>query len=469
MNRIVGALAALAAALAASGCAMLEPALPEANPGIPAQWSASAALPAAGAMPIAGVADVGWRDFFADPKLAQLIAKALETNRDLRVAVLNVERARALYRIQRADRVPSVGVAGALVRTGGDHRDVSDAYTVYLGITEFEIDLFGRVRNLGQAALEQYFGQEEARRGAQLSLVAEVANAYLALAADREQLRVAQATLANQEAAFGLTQKRHELGAVSGLELNQARTTVETVRADAARFGGLAANDANALALLVGAPVDESLLPAGFATPVSVLEAVPAGLPSEVLLRRPDVLRAEHALRAANANIGAARAAFFPSIKLTGAVGTASDELSGLFRGGSFAWSVMPSIQVPIFQGGRLAASLDAATADRDIALAQYEKAIQAGFREVADALVLSRALAEQRRAQESLVEAAANADRLSRSRYEAGRDSYLVLLDAQRTLYAAQQGLVATRRAEQANRVTLYKALGGGWKERSP
>jgi len=468
MSRNFGTLAAFAAALAASGCAMLEPALPEANPGIPAQWAGSTAPPAVGAMPVAGVADVGWRDFFTDPKLAQLIAKALETNRDLRVAVLNVERARALYRIQRADRVPSVGVAGALVRTGGDHRDVSDAYSVNLGITEFEIDLFGRVRNLSQAALEQYFGQEEARRGAQLSLVAEVANAYLALAADREQLRVAQATLANQEAAFGLTQKRHELGAVSGLELNQARTTVETARADAARFGGLAANDANALALLVGAPVDESLLPAGFATPVSVLEAVPAGLASEVLLRRPDVLRAEHALRAANANIGAARAAFFPSIKLTGAVGTASDELSGLFRGGSFAWSVMPSIQVPIFQGGRLAANLDAATADRDIALAQYEKAIQAGFREVADALVLSRALAEQRRAQESLVEAAANADRLSRSRYEAGRDSYLVLLDAQRTLYAAQQGLVATRRAEQANRVTLYKALGGGWKERS-
>ena len=469
MNRALRTPATIAAALLASACATLEPALPGASPAIPAQWPSSTTVAANAATPIASVAEVGWRDFFVDPKLAQLIARALENNRDLRVAVLNVERARALHRVQRADRVPSVGVAGTLTRSGGDHRDVADAYAVDLGITGFEIDLFGRVRNLDQAALEQYFAQEETRRSAQLSLVAEVANAYLAAAADRELLRVARATQDNQDAAYRLTQRRHELGAVSGLELNQARTTVETARADAARYAGQVAKDANALALLVGGPIEEAQLPDGFTAALSGLEPVPAGMPSEVLLRRPDVLRAEHSLRAANANIGAARAAFFPRISLTGAVGTASDELSGLFKGGSFAWSVMPSIVVPIFQGGRLLANLDVAKADRDIALAQYEKSIQAGFREAADALALSGTLAEQRAAQESLVEASANADRLSRARYEAGRDSYLAMLDAQRSLYAAQQGLVATRLAEQGNRVTLYKVLGGGWRERNP
>ncbi|HEX4944609.1 MAG TPA: efflux transporter outer membrane subunit [Usitatibacteraceae bacterium] len=469
MNRITRMPIALAAALLASACATLEPALPEAIPSIPAQWPSSSTVATAPATPITGIADVGWRDFFVDPRLAQLIARSLENNRDLRVAVLNVERARGLYRIQRAARVPSVGVAGTLTRSGGDHRDVNDAYAVSLGITEFELDLFGRVRNLSQAALEQYFAQEEARRSAQLSLVAEVANAYLTLAADQELMRVAQATREIEDAAYRLTQKRHEIGAVSGLELNQARLSVETARADAARFAGQVAKDANALALLVGAPVEPDLLPEDFDRHLSGLQALPAGLPSEVLLRRPDVLQAEHALRAANANIGAARAAFFPSIRLTGAVGTASDELSGLFRSGSFAWSVLPRIDVPIFQGGRLVANLDVARADRDIALALYEKSIQAGFREAADALSLVGTLAEQRLAQESLLDAASQADRLSRSRYEAGRDSYLVLLDAQRTLYAARQGLVATRLAEQANRVTLYKVLGGGWKERNP
>lgn len=469
MNRTARIPILAAAALLASACATLEPELPRANPAIPAQWPESPTPASGAATPVNGVADVGWRDFFVDPKLAQLIARSLENNRDLRVAVLNVERARALYRIQRADRVPSVGAAATLTRTGGDNLAVNDAYGVNIGISMFELDLFGRVRNLSQAALERYFAQQEARRSAHLSLVAEVANAYLTLAADGELLRVAQATLESQETAYRLTHKRHESGAVSGLELNQARTTVETARADASRYAGQVGKDANALSLLVGAPLEPALLPEGFATHLSDLEAVPAGLPSEVLLRRPDVLQAEHALRAANANIGAARAAFFPSIRLTGSAGSASDELSGLFKGGSFVWSVAPRIDVPIFQGGRLFANLDVSKADRDIALALYEKSIQTGFREVADALSLGSALAGQRMALESLVEAATNADRLSRSRYEAGRDSYLVLLDAQRTLYAAQQALVSARLAEQANRVTLYKVLGGGWKERNP
>jgi multidrug efflux system outer membrane protein len=335
-------------------------------------------------------------------------------------------------------------------------------------VTGFELDLFGRVRNLSEAALRQFFATEEARRAAQIALVAEVANAWLTHAADRELLEVAKATLASEEASLGLAQKRYELGAVSRLDFAQSRTGVETARADVSRFEGQVARDTNALQLLVGAPLDNARLPEGFGPgQVAGLAALPQGLPSEVLLRRPDVREAEELLRSANADIGAARAAFFPSITLTGSIGTASSELSGLFGGGSFAWSFIPRVNIPIFQAGRLGAQLGAAQATRDIALAQYERSIQAGFREVADALALARTLAAQREAQEALLQAATEAHDLSQARYKAGRDSYLLLLVQQRTLYAAQQALVATRLQEQANRVALYKALGGGWKER--
>lgn len=468
MTKRVMSAVALATALFAGGCGLLEPKLPEAAPAIRAEWPIppTAAAPDPGMPPV--TADIGWRDFILDPKLEEVIGRALANNRDLRVAVLNVERARALYRIQRADRVPSIDARASLVRTGGD-APVTETYTASLGITEFELDLFGRVRSLSEAALQRYFSQEENRLSAQLSLVAEVANAYLTLAADQEQLRVVQSTLKTREEFHGLTQKRYELGAVSALDLNQSRTQLEVARADVARLSGQVAQDEHALDLLVGAPVPPELLPAAFDAPVTGLAALPAGLPSEVLLRRPDVLAAEHLLRAANANIGAARAAFFPSIRLTGAIGSASDELSGLFDSGTGVWSVVPQVSLPIFQGGRLRAGLAAARVDRDIALAQYEKAIQAGFREVADALALTATLADQRAALEATVEAAIEADRLSRARYEAGRDSFFVLLDAQRTMYLAQQALVVTRLAEQANRVTLYKVLGGGWRENGP
>jgi len=466
------AVTALLLAAFLAGCASLEPKLPEARPEIAREWPlppTTSAVPASAGPGAAGrdidsFADIGWRDFFADPKLEQLIASALEHNRDLRVAVLNVQRAQALYRVQRSERVPAVGASASMARYGGGNAALPDVYSVGIGITDFELDLFGRVRNLSEAALQQYFAQEETRRSAQLALVGEVASAYLTLAADRELLRVAQATLENQEAAYGLTVKRHDYGAVSGLDLSQARTTVESARADEARYAGQVAQDTDALVLLVGTQVDPALLPEGL-TAVSVIAPVPAGLPSEVLLRRPDVIAAEHTLRAANANIGAARAAFFPAIQLTGSVGTASQQLSGLFRSGSFAWSFTPGITLPIFQGGRLRANLDVTKSERDIALAQYEKSIQSGFREVADALALSRTLAARVAAQQALLAAAAEADKLSQARYDAGRDSYLVLLDSQRALYAARQGLVAARLAEQANRVALYKVLGGGWK----
>ena len=460
----------LATAALVAGCGVLEPRLPEAQPGIRTDWPAvPPSAPAPAGEPAASAADIGWRDFVTEPKLEEVIALALANNRDLRVAVLNVERARAQYRIQRADRVPSVDASASLLRTGGDDRPVTETYAASLGVTEFELDLFGRVRNLSEAALQRYFAQEENRRSAQLALVAEVANAWLTLAADQEQLRVVQSTLETREQYYALTAKRYEFGAVSALDLSQARTQVEAARADVARYAGQVAQDGNALELLVGAPLPPELQPSSFDESATGVAPLPAGLPSEVLLRRPDVLAAEHLLRAANANIGAARAAFFPSIRLTGTTGSVSDELSGLFDSGTGVWTFAPQVIVPIFQGGRLRAGLAAARADRDIALAQYEKSIQAGFREVADALALTATLAEQRVAREATVDAAAEADRLSRARYEAGRDSYLVLLEAQRTLYLAQQALVITRLAEQSNRVTLYKALGGGWKETGP
>jgi multidrug efflux system outer membrane protein len=477
MNKPMLSSLALAIALLVSGCANLEPKLPAANPTIPADWplppttaadKTTQQVNASGAAAAEhAVADIGWRDFFTDPKLKELIARALDNNRDLRVAVLNVERARALYNVQRADQFPSVGATAALNRSGGNVATPGSVYTASVGAS-FELDLFGRVRNLSDAALQQFFAQEEARRSAQLSLIGEIAGTYLSLAADLESQRIAQATLESQQTGYDLIAKRHQLGAVSALDLAQAQTTVESARADVARYAGLVATDINALRLLVGAPIDNDLLPKGFDLAVSGIAPLPAQLPSQVLLRRPDVQQAEHLLRSANANIGAARAAFFPTISLTGSIGTASTDLSNLFSAGTKIWSFAPQISMPIFQAGRLNANLGGAKADRDIALAQYEKSIQAGFREVADALALTRTLADRRTAQQALVDASTRAHQLSKARYDRGSDSYLNLLDAQRNLYTAQQGLVTSQLAEQANRITLYKVLGGGWMENS-
>ena len=458
MNKTLGL--ALAIALAGTGCATLEPRLPEAQPQIPQSWP----VPENGITPTAGaVGEVGWRDVLVDPRLERVVAQALENNRDLRVAMLNVERARAQYRIQRAERVPAVGANVAMERTGGD-APTTDSFTASAGLASFELDLFGRVRNLSEAALQQYFAQEENRRAAQISLISTVANAWMALAADQSLLAIAEDTLRAQEASLRLTERRHELGAVSGLVLAQAQTQVETARADQARYRGQVEQDRHALDLLAGSPVPAGDLPQGFDDGLVAMTALPGGVPSDLLLRRPDIQAGEHALRSANANIGAARAAFFPSIKLTGAAGSMSGEFSSLFDGGTRFWRFAPQISIPIFQGGALKANLGVATANRDIALANYEKAIQTGFREVADAISLSRTLADQRAAAERLLTAAQRAEQLSKARYDAGYDSYLTLLDAQRTRYAAQQGLVAARLAEQANRMTLYSAMGGGW-----
>ncbi len=465
MRKPMMASLALAVSLVLSGCSTLEPRSTEVAPAIPSQWPA-AVTAGAPATSTAEVADIGWRDFFVDPRLQAVITQSLENNRDLRVAVLNVERARAQYRIQRADRVPAVGVQGQMTRSGGD-APVTEQFSANLGVVEFELDLFGRVRNLSQAALQQYFAEAANRRSAQLSLVAEVANAWLTLGADSEQLRIAQATLATYEDSLRLTEARRELGGASALELSQTRTLVETARTDVARFAGQVAQDRNALVLLAGGPVDATLLPQAEVTEVASVRPLPAGMPGDVLLRRPDVMAAEHVLLSANANIGAARAAFFPSISLTGSIGSASSELSGLFDSGTRVWSFIPKLNLPIFQGGKLRANLGMATADRDIALAQYERAIQSGFREAADALALNESLDAQLSSQQALVAAAEQAQRLSQARYDAGLDSFLTLLDARRTAYTARQSLVSTQLAQQSNQVALYKVLGGGWHER--
>ena len=472
MNSFLRPGVALATLLFVAGCGILEPELPEADPSIEVEWPLPPTAPDAqkianDAEPSAAtnVYAIGWHDFFTDSRLEELIGLALDNNRDLRVAVLNVARARAVYRIQRADRVPSLDVTGTMTRAGGDNNVLPDeSYSVDLGVAAYELDLFGRVRNLSEAALREYLAQEEVARSAQLSLVAEVANAYLTLISDRELRRLSEAALRNREEQLALTEKRFEMGAASSLEVSQAEIEVETARADVWRFAGQVARDVNALTLLTGAPLDPAVVIGEFDLAVSGIDALPAELPSEVLLRRPDVLAAEYRLRSASASIGAARAAFFPSITLTGSVGTASDELSDLFSSGTDVWSFIPQVNLPIFQGGRLKGNLDVSKVDRDIALAAYERSIQAGFREVADALALTHTLSQERASREALVAAATRADELSRIRYEAGSDSYLVLLDSQRTLYDSQQALVATELEEQANRVTLYKVLGGGW-----
>ncbi|WP_303636806.1 multidrug efflux RND transporter outer membrane subunit SmeF [Stenotrophomonas tuberculopleuritidis] len=451
----------IAAALALAGCSTLVPKDTAVAPAIPAQWPAEAAQGE-----VADAAAVGWRDFFTDPRLQQVIGQALDHNRDLRVAVLNVEKARGQYRVQRADRVPGVALTGQMDRRGGDV-PVTEQFTAGVGVAEFELDLFGRVRNLSEAALQQYFAVAANRRNAQLSLVAETATAWLTYGADQQQLAISEATLKSYEDSLRLAEARHERGGSSGLELSQTRTLVETARTDAARLRGQLAQDRNALALLAGGQIDPSLLPDTLAPQLQALAPPPAGLPSDVLLQRPDIMAAEHQLLAANANIGAARAAFFPSIRLTGSVGSSSGELSGLFDSGTRVWSFLPTITLPIFQGGKLRANLAVANADRDIALAQYEKAIQSGFRETADALALNVSLDEQVASQQRLVDAAEQANRLSQARYDAGLDSFVTLLDARRTAYSAQQTQLQAQLAQQSNRITLYKVLGGGWHER--
>jgi multidrug efflux system outer membrane protein len=423
----------------------------------------------------ADAADIRWRDFFADPVLKKLVELSLKNNRDLRVATLTVEQYAAEYRIQRANLYPTVDAGGSYTRSrsleifpeGGSLRTTSaiyNQYSVSVGTTSYEVDLFGRVRSLNQQALEQYFASDENRRSAQITLVAEVATQYLTLLEDKDQLELARKTLASVQESYRLNKKGFDLGTVSELDLSTAIAQVQTANVSIYNYQRLVAQAENYLALLVGAPLPADL-PSGQSLPSQdTLADLPAGLSSDLIARRPDILSAEHTLLAANANIGAARAAFFPAITLTGSGGYTSLQLSQLFNNASFVWSFSPQISVPIFDAGSNQATLDAAVVSKRIEVANYEKAIQTGFREVSDALVARDRYTFQVAAQEALVAAEQRRYDLSNLRYRQGVDSYLTVLTAQQDLYNAQSGLITTRTDRLGNLITLYKALGGGW-----
>ncbi len=480
------ALAAVAAAVL-SGCAMIpayeRPPLP-----VAAEWPAGAAAPALAGVPATPLAaDIPWADFVGDARLRELIALSLANNRDLRMATLRIEQVRAQYQIRAADQLPSVGIAAAGNRQPDGSGGIASAYSVGLAMSSWEIDFFGRLASLKEAALAEYLATEEAQRAAQTSLVAAVASTWLGLQASEELLALTQRTLATREDSLRLSRLRFDQGATSALDLRQAESLAEAARSALAQQRRQRALDLNALALLVGQSPPAALLPAAqpvapeaaaaqgsgpIAVPaspalgVSMLREVPAGLPSDLLTRRADIRQAEQQLIAANANIGAARAAFFPRISLTAGVGTASSDLSGLFKDGSWGFTLAPQALLPIFDAGRNRANLDAAWTGREIAVAQYEKAIQTAFREVADALAGHATLGDQLAAQQRQAQAEAERFRLAELRYRNGVASYLDVLDAQRSLFATQQALAQTRLAQQQNQVALYKALGGGWVE---
>ncbi len=413
---------------------------------------------------------VGWRDFFADPKLKTVIEQALANNRDLRIAVADIAAARAQYHVQRAGLFPTLGAqaSATYARTPAEVAGTSSAvnerlYSLTAGASAYQFDLFGKVRSLTRAAQEQYFATREARDAAQITLVSEVAADYLTYGSDRALLQIAQDTLASSSESLSVIRRRVADGIGSQLDISQAQTTVQQARFDVARLTTQTAQDRNALELVIGAPVAEDLLPAGLGEPVVVLDRLPEAVSSAVLLQRPDVLQAEDQLRAANADIGAARAAFFPNIALTGSGGVTSLALSTLFKGAAGTWTFAPTVSQTLFDAGASRGNLAYAKAQRDVGLATYEKAIQTAFREVADALAERGTIDEQLAAQQGLTDAAADSLRLSTARYERGSDTYLNVLVAQRTLYAAQQSLVATQLAKQSNLVTLYAVLGGG------
>lgn len=421
-------------------------------------------------------AEIGWRDFYSEPVLQQLIALSLEHNRDLRAAILNIEAARAQYGIRRADELPTIGAGASATRqrvpadlSPSGRSAISEQYQVDIGVTGFELDFFGRVRSLRDAALAEYLATEEARRAAQIGLVAQVAGTWLSHQSAAEQIALLERTISSRESSLALVRLRYDSGVASELDLRQAEGLLEGAKAELAEARRIGLQSRNALELLVGRPLDDAQLRGATSLDrVGLGPALAAGLPSELLARRPDIVAVEQRLRAANANIGAARAAFFPRIALTGALGTASSDLSGLFGGGSGIWRFVPQISLPIFDGGRNQASLDLAEVRRDIAVVDYERAVQSAFREVADALAARSTIDDRIRALRAQAAAAARSVELAELRYRSGVDSQLQWLDAQRSQLAVEQGLLAARTAELANRIELYKVLGGGWTERS-
>ncbi|MDB5931809.1 MAG: efflux system, outer rane lipoprotein NodT [Polaromonas sp.] len=465
-------LLALGAAMLLAGCSMIpvyeRPAAPVAA-SFPAYGSNSQAAPAlaANAVPAASVA---WQDFFADDRLKRLIDLALLNNRDLRVAVLTIEQARAQYQIQRAEQFPTISAAATGSRQPNANGGITSQYSAGLAVSAYELDFFGRVRSLKEAALGQYLATEEGRKTVQISLISNVANSYLNVLADEELLEITRQTLATRQESVKLSRLRFDSGVTSELDFRQAESLLEAARVAYAQQQRQRALDENLLTLLVGQPLAGELPTAASQSQplvnAQLMADVPAGLPSELLTNRPDIRQAEQLLLASNANIGAARAAFFPNISLTVTAGSASSHLSGLFKSGAWGWTLAPQLLLPIFDAGRNKAGLASATAGQGIAVAQYEQAIQTAFREVADALANRSTLADQLQSQQAQANAEAVRFRLSDLRYRNGVASYLDLLDAQRSLFTAQQAVVQTRLAQLQSQVVLYRALGGGWKD---
>jgi len=469
MNKLLSF--ALLAGLALAGCTLApkyhQPAAP-----IAGAWPENSPAGASAAVTNAA-ADIGWRDFFSDPRLQSIIGLALTNNRDLQVAVLNVEVSQAQYRIQRANLFPQVDATGSYTRqlTPGyelfpGQSAENSVYSVGIGTTSYELDLFGRIRSLKAQALENYFATAEARRNAQIALVAEVAIQYLTELELDEQLSVARQTLASVQSAYDLNKQSYDVGNASELDLRTAEAQVQTALVSIASYQQQRNQAEHALVLLVGEPLPENLPPVRPLDAQPLLADIPPGLPSDLLQRRPDILEAEHTLRSANANIGAARAAFFPTIKITANAGLSSQQLSSLFTSGSETWLFNPQITLPIFEAGQNKANLDVAKLNTRIEIANYEKAIQTAFREVADALTAKKFLDEQLAGQEKLVQAEQSRYDLSTARYRNGVDNYLTVLSAQQDLYNAQQNLVTLQLSRASNLVTLYQDLGGGWRE---
>ena len=454
--------AALAASLLLAGCASMAP--PYAPPPLPVAAQYPETDPAG-----AHAADIAWQAYFADARLQATIAQALASNRDMRIAALRVEEARAAYGIQRAEQFPTIalGASGSRARVPGDlsvtGRPMTSAqYQTGLNVSAWELDFWGRVRSLKDSALQTLLASDEARRAVGVALVAQVANSYLSLRELDERVALARATVDSRAESLRIFTRRFEVGSISKLDLTQVETLLSQALSLSAQLEQARAVQAHALAQLVGGPVDLTPDTRRF-DDASVLQPLHAGLPSALLTQRPDLMAAEHQLRAAQANIGAARAAFFPTISLTAAYGTASAELSGLFDSGSGAWNFAPRLVLPIFDAGRIRANMDLAEVRRDVAVANYEKSVQGAFREVADALSNRRWLALQVDIGKTTLAAQSERARLAKLRYDNGAAPYLEVLDAQRDLLTVEQQLVQTRRALLSSQVSLYAALGGG------
>ena len=456
----------LVAALALTGCMSMAPTYERPEAPVSTEWPSG---PAYAGAKLNQQALPGWREYYTDKRLVTVIETMLKNNRDLRVALLNVEKVRQAYNIQRAEFVPDVAAAGsgAHSRTSADLSSTGAAYTTHaytanLAMASYEVDLFGRIRSLSDQALNEYLATVQAQRSARATLIASTANAWLKLGADESLLKFSKETLDTQKESYSLMQKSYNAGGINLLELNQAKTAYASAQASYSASLRAVAQDKNALELLVGAKVDESLLPKEVKV-VTLGGVLPAGAPSEVLLNRPDIAQAEYSLKAANANIGAARANFFPRITLIGTYGSGSTELDNLFDSGTRMWSFTPSVSLPLFTGGANIANLRVSEANRDIAVANYEKAIQSAFREVADAVATEGTVEEQLKAYKDLAKASGEAYRLAKIRYRAGAESMLTLLDTQRNYVSAESGLVNAQMARASSLVTLYSVLGGG------